>query len=272
MECVNDNAVVNICGVKVDAVNMQSAQERILDAVKHEQKGYVCVTGAHGVLESNKDESLRLIHNQSLLTVPDGMPNVWIGRMRGHKGMGRVYGPDLMLELCRESVQKKKTHFFYGATPDTLRKLTDNLGVLFPGIGIAGTYAPPFRDLTDHEERELELLIAECKPDFFWVGLSTPKQERFMADHCGGKGADLNCGVMLGVGAAFDFHAGNITDAPKWMKSAGLQWLHRLCCEPRRLWRRYLYIVPMFIWLNLLQMVKAENFDLIFKSSGKDGE
>lgn len=495
---------VNVLGVGVNATSLDKAVAQLIEARERGESGYVCVTGAHGIMESQRDESLRQIHNRSIMTVPDGMPTVWMGREYGFVKMSRVYGPDLMLAVCEataalnqqsaerevhsernghqkhEEPQKgdslaarerpeslgvcdidhkkgvsgenvfgeahenherhelhesgdgdsfynrsagslertaeevrgecpevrdqrsgvslengcgdcrspapargaipenkkiktgsyfsglmnrlavsfssfrvfrvfrgknsnslykpssirggcffspavvkdessdlspsrsalqagsrpptsgKKclTHFLYGATEETLCKLKANLEERFPGIQIVGTYAPPFRPLTDDEERELQQTVAECKPDFFWVGLSTPKQERFMAmydprnlnltkavrsatlDHCSLMGDEeclttnnqqlitdsaikripLDCGILLGVGAAFDIHAGNVKDTPKWIQNAGLQWLHRLCKEPRRLWRRYLWIVPGFLWLAFLQVMGLRRF------------
>ncbi|MEE9368093.1 MAG: WecB/TagA/CpsF family glycosyltransferase [Pontiella sp.] len=353
----------NVLGVGVSALDMDEAVELLLDARKKDRSGYICVTGVHGVIESQRDPELKAIHNRSFLTVPDGMPTVWMGREQGFVHMGRVYGPDLMLNIFEKtsalnqrkedrgwksedrgqrtdvsdhksgvisdlgsptSDKKHLTHFLYGATEETLRKLKTNLEARFPGVQIVGTYAPPFRPLNDAEEEELRKLVAECKPDFFWVGLSTPKQERFMYAHSaslkieglgprtevgrrtqseagatrrqqsgnsedGGQrtevkgqrakvsgqqsGSDLrpptsdcckfplDAGIMLGVGAAFPIHAGLQKDSPEWIKNSGLQWLHRLCQEPRRLWRRYLYIVPTFLWLAAIQLLGIKKYD-----------
>jgi N-acetylglucosaminyldiphosphoundecaprenol N-acetyl-beta-D-mannosaminyltransferase len=255
---------INILGTGVSTVNMDSAVEHIFDSVESSAGGYVCVTGAHGILESQKDSNLRRVHNNSLLTVPDGMPNVWLGKLRGVSDMGRVYGPDLMLEVCRRSVGACRTHFMFGATNQTLQKLKFNLEEKFPGIRIVGMYSPPFRPLTSIEESELQRRVADCAPDFFWVGLSTPKQELFMAAHSPLAQANkfpLDAKIMFGVGAAFDFHAGNMKDAPQWVKNIGMQWFHRLCSEPKRLWRRYGYIVPAFIWFNVLQFLRFKRYE-----------
>lgn len=300
---------VNVLGVGINATSMTDAVSNLL-RLRHEgAQGYVCVTSVHGVMESQRDEMLRQIHNRSLMTVPDGMPTVWMGREYGFVKMGRVYGPDLMLALCAAtsgvdscslSVDKESpttqyptnsspektsfTHFLYGATEETLRKLKANLEVKFPGIRIVGAYAPPFRPLSEDEEIDLQQKVVACKPDFFWVGLSTPKQEKFMAAHChefqqsavSSQRSDtdlrspisdlckfsLEAGIMLGVGAAFDIHARNYKDAPDWIKNSGLQWFYRLCKEPQRLWRRYLYIVPGFIWLSFLQVMGVRKWTL----------
>jgi N-acetylglucosaminyldiphosphoundecaprenol N-acetyl-beta-D-mannosaminyltransferase len=188
--------------------------------------------------------------------------------------MGRVYGPDMMAEVCARSVETGETHFLFGATDKTLEKLKESLERRFKGIRIVGTYSPPFRPLTEGEEQDLQQKVSGCKPDFFWVGLSTPKQEKFMAGHCskekGGK-YPLDTGVMVGVGAAFDFHAGNMKDAPQWIKNIGMQWFYRLCSEPRRLWKRYGYIVPAFMWFNALQYFKCRKYNLTDNSQGDFG-
>jgi N-acetylglucosaminyldiphosphoundecaprenol N-acetyl-beta-D-mannosaminyltransferase len=218
------------------------------------------VTGAHGVIESQYDDELRRIHNDSHLTLPDGMPTVWMGMEQGYVDMGRVYGPDLMLEIMKETCSlgayPSLTHFLFGATEDILTKMKQNFEVKFPHINIVGMYAPPFRALNDDEEHELSMLVQKSKPDFFWVGLSTPKQEKFMAAHAN----NANFGMMLGVGAAFPIHAGLQKDAPNWIKNSGFHWLYRLCQEPRRLWRRYLEIVPTFLWLAFLQLLGLKRY------------
>jgi N-acetylglucosaminyldiphosphoundecaprenol N-acetyl-beta-D-mannosaminyltransferase len=268
------NARVNILGVGVTAGDMESAIEFLLNARSNGARGYVCVTSVHGVIESQRDSDLLAIHNRSLMTVPDGMPLVWMGREQGFVHMGRVYGPDLMKNVVKASAHhnhsiegqlkhRQLTHFLYGATPQTLEKLKANLEKAYPGVQITGTYAPPFRPLNEDEEVELRNLVAACKPDFLWVGLSTPKQERFMAAHTYGAEHELDCGIMLGVGAAFDIHAGDLKDAPGWVKGSGLQWLYRLCQEPRRLWRRYLDIVPNFLFLTALQLLGVRKYNTL---------
>lgn len=244
----------NVLGVGVHAINMARAVELIDAAVQDGRKGYVCVTGVHGVMEAQRDAALKAILNRAFLTVPDGMPTVWVGKWQGFHSMGRVYGPDLMLEICRLSVARGDTHFLYGGKPGTVERLKAELVKRLPGLQVVGTFTPPFRDLDPAEEAELLSTVAKCKPDFFWVGLSTPKQERFMARYLD----RLDTALMLGVGAAFDVHTGGIRDAPDWVKRAGLQWLHRLCQEPQRLWRRYLINNPKFIWHILLQHAGLE--------------
>ena len=248
----------NVLGIGVDAVDMKAATENILSALAADRKGYVCVTGVHGVIESQTNSDLKKIINESLLTTPDGMPTVWVGRAQGHKRMRRVYGPDLMLEVCAASVEKGYRHFFYGGNVGVAEQLADTLAERFPGINIAGTYTPPFRALDAAEETRLRAMVRLAKPDIFWVGLSTPKQERFMAEFIG----KLDVKIMLGVGAAFDVHTGKMRDSPDWIKNLGMQWLHRLVQEPRRLGRRYGVIVPTFIYKTALQLAGAKKYRL----------
>jgi N-acetylglucosaminyldiphosphoundecaprenol N-acetyl-beta-D-mannosaminyltransferase len=196
---------------------------------------YVCVTGVHGVMESQQDPTLRSIHNRAGLVTPDGMPLVWISRLRGHRRVERVYGPDLMLACCEASVAKGYRHYLYGSAAGVPDRLAERLQARYPGLTIAGTCSPPFRELTAPEEQAMIDQINEAKPDIVWVGLSTPKQERWMARYVG----RISAPVLIGVGAAFDMHAGIKKQAPPWMQRSGLEWLFRLGAEPRRLWRRY---------------------------------
>jgi N-acetylglucosaminyldiphosphoundecaprenol N-acetyl-beta-D-mannosaminyltransferase len=234
---------VNVLGVGVHAINMRQALAVFQSALEGRRKGYVCVTGVHGIMEAQKNPEFRAILNRSLLTTPDGVPTVWVGRWRGYSQMRRVFGPDLMLEVCAMSVGKGYTHFLYGGADGVAEQLKASLQRRFPGLRIVGAYTPPFRPLNDTEKEDLCTRVSTVKPDIFWVGLSTPKQERFMSEYL----PQLDTRVMVGVGAAFDVHTGRIQDAPAWMKSSGLQWLHRLGQEPRRLWKRYLYNNPRFV-------------------------
>ena len=258
-----DIARTNVLGIGVSAINMSQAVNILLEARANKVNGYICITGAHGIIESQRDNDLKYIHNNSFLTVPDGEPTVWMGKEQGYRKMSRVYGPDLMLNVLKASTSNnyntKFTHFFYGSTREVLDQMVINVGNYFPNIEIVGIYAPPFRDLDANEENELAKIVEELKPDFFWVGLSTPKQEKFMAAHS----TNPNFGLMLGVGAAFPIHAGLQKDAPEWIKSSGFHWLYRLLQEPRRLWRRYLDIVPSFLWLAFLQLFGIKKFNYI---------
>ncbi len=250
---------VNVLGVGLSVINLNSALAAISNALAKKNKGYVCVTGVHGVMESQGDPALRGILNHAFLNTPDGMPMVWAGKLRGFREMDRVYGPDLMHLVCDWSRQKNYTHFLYGGADGVAPELRRRLEEKFPGLNITGTYTPPFRALTAGEEAELIRTVGALKPDILWVGLSTPKQERFMAQY----GPKLAATLMFGVGAAFDFHAGRVRQAPRWMQRSGLEWLFRLGCEPKRLWKRYLKNNPVFAWRIFWQFTGLKKYDLV---------
>jgi len=249
---------VNVLGVGLSAINLDSALAAVGAALAEKTKGYVCVTGVHGVMEAQTDEALRRILNRAFLNTPDGMPMVWAGKLRRFRDMDRVYGPDLMNLICDWSRAKNVTHFFYGGADGVAQELKRRLEEKFPGLKIVGTYTPPFRPLLAIEEAELIRTVAALKPDIIWVGLSTPKQEKFMAQYW----RKLDATLMFGVGAAFDFHAGRVRQAPRWMQRSGLEWLFRLCCEPKRLWKRYLKNNPVFAWKILCQFAGLKKYPL----------
>jgi N-acetylglucosaminyldiphosphoundecaprenol N-acetyl-beta-D-mannosaminyltransferase len=182
---------------------------------------------------------------EGALAVPDGQPLVWAMRALGHPQASRVYGPDLMLAVFDAARRRHRRHFLYGSTPETLAKLEANLGARFPGTEIVGSYSPPFRPLEPAEEAEIARRINASGADIVWVGLSTPRQERWMA----AMRPRLDAPVLIGVGAAFDFHAGLKRQAPRAIQRSGLEWAFRLATEPTRLWRRYASIVPAFLVL-----------------------
>jgi N-acetylglucosaminyldiphosphoundecaprenol N-acetyl-beta-D-mannosaminyltransferase len=249
---------VNVLGVGVSVLNLPAALAALADAVAARRKGYVCVTGVHGVSEAQADPELRRIHNRAFLVTPDGMPMVWLGRLAGHRAMDRVYGPDLMTLVMRESPARGWRHFLYGGANGTAERLRSVLTEKFPGLIVAGTYEPPFRPLNETEQAALVAQVAAARPDFFWVGLSTTKQERFMAEYL----PRLDATVMLGVGAAFDILAGNIAQAPRWMQRSGLEWFYRLCREPRRLGPRYLVNNPLFALRIAAQLSGLRRYEL----------
>ena len=248
----------NILGVGISAIHLHEAVSRAQQIVREKGKAYICVTGVHGIMEALRDASFRQILNHSFLCTPDGMPTVWMGRLQGFRQMRRVYGPDFMLEMCRQSVGFGCRHFLYGGNSGVAERLRERLERLIPGISIVGTFTPPFRQLSPAEEDDLIADVAHAHPDIIWVGLSTPKQERFMARMI----HRLDTQLMVGVGAAFDIHAGLRADAPKWIKSSGLQWLHRLLQEPNRLWRRYFANNPRFVWNVALQLSGLRKFEI----------
>jgi len=247
----------NVLGVGVHAIDLARAVEVIADATATHTKGYVCATGVHGVMEAQRDPALREIFSGALMVVPDGMPTVWMGHWQGHREMQRVFGPDLMLTAMGRL--PGLSHFLYGGGDGVAERLAGCLRRFVPGVQIAGTYTPPFRRLNAIEQEHLQQTIARLRPDIVWVGLSTPKQERFMAEYL----PRLDCTLMIGVGAAFDFHTGKLKDSPRWVKQLGLQWLHRLAQEPARLWKRYLVNNPQFVALAALQLAGVHRFDLL---------
>jgi N-acetylglucosaminyldiphosphoundecaprenol N-acetyl-beta-D-mannosaminyltransferase len=247
---------INVLGVGISDINHATALELIREAIADGRKGYVTVTGVHGVSECQTDEELRRVHNESFLTTPDGMPMVWMGKLAGSQLIERVYGPDMMLNVLGEGIDRGWRHFFFGGGEGVAEKLKIRLEDRFPGVQIVGTFTPPFRPLNEAEESDLERRVAEAKPHCFWVGLSTPKQERFMARYL----PRLDTTLMFGVGAAFDFHAGLVPQAPRWMQQAGLEWLYRLAKEPKRLWKRYFKNNPLFIGRVLLQKIGLRRY------------
>ena len=248
----------NVLGVGMSAMDLSVATASVLDACQRRTKGYVCVTGVHGVTEAQKDEEFRTILNGAFLNTCDGMPLVWLGQSKVGKQAQRVYGPDLMLEVMRATQDGRFTHYFYGGAPGVADDLRAAMEKRFPGVRIVGTYCPPFRPLNPIEEDAFLADVDAKRPDMMWVGLSTPKQERFMAAYL----PRLECTLMFGVGAAFDFHTGRMEEAPRWMMRAGLQWFHRLCSDPKRLWKRYAVIVPTFLARIALQTSGLKKYPL----------
>ena len=248
-----DHSHADVLGVKVSAFNMETAVNATERWLAAGRCGYISVTGVHGVMEARKDPEFRKILNRACINLPDGMPMSWVGRIQGFSGMDRVFGPDFMASMCRLSLDRRYCHFFYGGQPGVADDLRQKLEARFPGLHIVGTYTPPFRDLAAEEEAELIRQVQVSKPHILWVGLSTPKQERFMSQYVD----RLNVPLLVGVGAAFDYHTGRLRDCPQWVKRAGLQWLHRLIQDPKRLWRRYLRNNPAFVWHITLQMLRS---------------
>jgi N-acetylglucosaminyldiphosphoundecaprenol N-acetyl-beta-D-mannosaminyltransferase len=235
----------------VSAVNMRTTLDTLDEWISRRAANYVCVTGVHGLMESHRTEAIRDMHNAAGLVVPDGMPLVWFSRLKGLRQVDRVYGPDLMLAVCERSLSRGYRHFFYGGAQGVGEQLACRLQSRFPGLEVAGIYSPPFRALEPDEDEEVVTKINKARPDIVWVGISTPKQEVWMAEHV----KRLHAPVLIGVGAAFDFHAGIKRQAPRWMMHAGLEWLFRMMSEPRRLGPRYLVNNPMFVGLLILQML-----------------
>jgi N-acetylglucosaminyldiphosphoundecaprenol N-acetyl-beta-D-mannosaminyltransferase len=236
--------VARVLGVDVDAIDMTNAIDRIRTLLFAAGTNYICVAGVHGVMEAQRSADLASAYTTAALTVPDGMPLVWVGHLQGQRSMQRVTGPDLMLEVFRRKEFAHLKHFLYGGDVGVAQQLEAVFKRRFPDACIVGAETPPFRELSPREETLLIDRVRTLNPDIIWIGLGCPRQELFMQRYS----KLLHTRVMVGVGAAFDYHTGRIRDSADWVKKAGLQWVHRLIQDPRRLWKRYLRNNPAFIW------------------------
>jgi len=238
-----------VLGIGVSAIDMAAAIRIVGQWIDHGERAYVCVTGVHGIMESQRNEALRRIHNDAGLVTPDGMPMAWLLRLGGHRGTDRVCGPELMPAMFIASQARGDRHFLYGSIPQTLESLRRQLLEVAPDARIVGVYSPPFRSLSADEDAAVVERINASGADIVWVGLSTPKQEFWMAAHRG----RLHASVLIGVGAAFDVTAGLRSRAPRFLRRSGLEWAYRVYQEPRRLWRRYFESNPRFFAMICLQ-------------------
>jgi N-acetylglucosaminyldiphosphoundecaprenol N-acetyl-beta-D-mannosaminyltransferase len=252
------NRRTNVLGVGVSLINMDMALERLSNWIKDEDRQYVSVCNVHSVMECRRDETLRHIVNAAGMTTPDGMPLVWLSRIAGHRYVSRVYGPDLMLAEMAASLPAGHSHFLYGGRDGVADRLAATLRSRFPGVRIAGTMTPPVGTADELCNPETASRINQAKPDIVWVGVSSPKQEYWMA--C--MRPLLQASVLIGVGAAFDFHTGTVRQAPRWMQRSGLEWLFRLVQEPSRLWRRYLIDNPWFLFELAQQKLHIRHYEL----------
>ena len=246
-----DKAQIPVCkimGVNIAAVNMEWLIDFTKKHIKQLSGNYICVSNVHTTVMSYDDSDYCAIQNGGILAIPDGGPLSSVGRKRGFSNMKRTTGPDYMKEILKISAEEGFRHYFYGSTEKTLDKLKRIIEKKYPGVQVAGMYSPPFRPLSKEEDEEIIRMINESQADFVWVGLGAPKQERWMHEHKG----RIN-GFMIGVGAAFDYEAGNIDRAPMWMQKANLEWLYRLLQEPKRLFRRYFYTNTKFIWNAMIR-------------------
>jgi N-acetylglucosaminyldiphosphoundecaprenol N-acetyl-beta-D-mannosaminyltransferase len=256
MKATEGNALVDVLGIHIAPIDMEGAVAVLAQALQQQIRGYVCLTGVHGIMEALRDPGLRPVYADSLLNLPDGIPTVWLGHWQGHKGMRQTTGPDLMIEMLRHPEFAGSTHFLYGGKPGIADELRHELERRFPAVRIIGTYTPPFRDFRDEEEQDFIDTIGRLRPDIVWVGISTPRQERFMQHML----PLLDVRLMFGVGAAFDFHTGRIKDSPAWVKQVGLQWFDRMLQDPKHLWKRYLRNNPAFLWHIVLQLTGLAHY------------
>lgn len=240
-----------LLGMNLDATTYRDATERICGWAERDGSRYVCVANVHQTMETYDSHEFRSVVNGADMVTPDGVPLVWALRALGVPGATRVYGPTLVLHLCEEAARRGIPVFLYGGTPESVAAFVSFLEGRFQGLKVAGAIAPPFRQPSPEEDEADTRQIAESGARITFVGLGCPKQERWMAAHKG-----RVPGVMVGVGAAFDFHSGRVKQAPRWLSELGLEWAFRLAVEPRRLWRRYARHNPRFVALFARQWVR----------------
>ena len=245
----------NLLGIRISVINLPQAVETIHCWIAQKEKEYVCVVPAHSVMDAYRQVELRPIFNKAGMCTPDGMGVVWALKLAGFRNIGRVYGPDLMRAVSEDSVAKGWSHFYYGSTPGVVGRLVEKMQTRFPGLQVAGTYCPPFRPLTPEEDTEVIEQINASGAEIVWVGIGSPRQEHWMAENR----EALNAPVLIGVGAAFDFHSGAKPQAPRWFQRSGLEWFYRFVHEPRRLWKRYI-LYPWFVVLVTAQLLGIIRF------------
>ncbi|SMB87750.1 glycosyl transferase, WecB/TagA/CpsF family [Hymenobacter roseosalivarius DSM 11622] len=243
---------VKVLDVPLFAGNIQDASSILRNEMRKEARHNYCIsaTGAHGLVTAHSDPNLKNILSSFYINLPDGMPTVWVGRMKGEKEMQRCYGPDFFAEMMQSTAHTPIRHFFCGGKEGVADELKAACASKFHNYNVVGTFCPPFRELSDQEFRELGEKITSLDINVVWVGISTPKQEKFAYQLA----RYTNVHFIVTVGAAFDFHIGKVVQAPGFMQKMGLEWFFRLCVEPKRLWKRYLQIVPLFVYYNILNL------------------
>lgn len=248
-----DVKTVRILGIRFARIKIEDALKVVEELIAKDRKSQVCVTNAYSLVLMQKNKEFKTMADSADLVVADGKPLIWISRLYRKPILERVSGSDLVYGLSKKSTQKRYKLFFLGSNPATLGKMVENLKKIFPSLRVAGVYSPPFKkQFSEREDEKMMALINRVKPDVLFVGLGAPKQERWIWEHKD----KLRVPVSIGVGAAFDFVAGTVKRAPKWMQKCGLEWLFRLCQEPRRLWKRYLIGNPVFLWLVGKELIK----------------
>ena len=251
-----DSKRVRVVSLCLNVSQYESAIESITSIVEAGEGGYICMSTVHMIMESYDDPAYGEKVNSANMVVSDGMPLVWILRWQGEREAGRIRANDLMIRLCEDAQNRGMSVGFYGGKQEVLDTIVERAKTDFPNLNIAYTHSPPFRQLTEEEDRAITDEINLTAPDILFVGLGCPKQEIWMAAH-----KKRLKTVMIGVGASFDFYAGNITECPQWLQNMGLEWLFRLSQEPRRLWKRYLILNPRFVWLAGLQLLGLKRFE-----------
>lgn len=242
---VNTLTTCNILGVNINVTNMYETVEYIKHNIKNLKGSYICVSNVHTTVMSYENEEYKRIQNSGIMALPDGKPLSIVSKRKGFKEAERVTGPDLMEEIFKISEENGYKHFFYGSTQEVLDTLKEKLINKYPNLKIEGLYSPPFRKLTEEEDKKIINLINNTNSDFIWIGLGAPKQETWMYEH-----KNKVNGLMIGVGAGFDYHADKIKRAPKWIQRFSLEWLYRLMQDPRRLFKRYIKTNLKFLYLH----------------------
>ena len=250
-DSANSRTTCSVIGTPIDVISWKDIITKITIWSAIRESRYICICNSHSVVTAKQNAKFNVVLKNADLSTPDGAPVAWSIRQAGHRHQSRINGPDLMWRYCESISDTNHSIYLYGGQPETLKKLTNKLSVAFPNLKIAGSYSPPFRNLSDQEDEAIVKDINESGAGVVWVSLGCPKQEIWMAEHKGRINA-----TMIGVGAAFDYHAGTINRAPIWMQKNGLEWFHRLCSEPRRLWKRYLITNTLFIVHTALSKIR----------------
>lgn len=245
---------VKILGNKIDCFkSYRVLYESILDNIRSCKtgEGYVTVNNVHTMIEGFRDPSYQEIINNSYLSIPDGKPLQIVGKLKGNKEISRLFGPSVMEKFIDWGRTDGISHFFFGSSEANLEKLKNAIEEKYPGTKIVGMVSPPFNAMSEWDNKKFIQIINEVRPDFIWIGLGAPKQERWMHDNY----KNIHAGLMFGIGAGFDYLAGNTKHAPVWMKNLALEWLYRLIQEPKRLWKRYLTTIPQFVFFASLELL-----------------
>jgi N-acetylglucosaminyldiphosphoundecaprenol N-acetyl-beta-D-mannosaminyltransferase len=245
-----------ILGIGISAVNMETATLQIMDWIRYQAREMVSVAAVHSIVDAQREAQSKLAMQNSGICVPDGMPLVWMLKLSGIKNVSRVFGPDLMLSVCDRMSAKNMSAYYYGGAQGVAEELALKMEETYSGIRTAGTYSPPYRELTELEENQIVEKINSTGADIIWVGLGSPKQEKWMYKFRN----QLTAPVLIGVGAAFDYNTGRIQRAPSWIQNSGLEWLFRLLQEPGRLWKRYMRNNPLFLFYIFCEKFGLKKF------------
>ena len=246
--------MTKVLNINLYDLGLHNAVQEVISKCQSIEKLNLCIsaTGAHGLITAYNDVKFKLVLDYFYMNLPDGMPGVWVGKLKGVKNMDRCYGPDFFMEVMIESSKKNIKHYFCGGKEGIAEQLQKECAKKFGDINIVGTFSPPFREMSEEELNNVAQTINSLDVDIVWIGLSTPKQERFAYR----LSKYTNVHFICTVGAAFDFHTGNVTQSPKFIQEIGMEWFFRLLMEPKRLYKRYFEIVPKFIYYNLIELLQ----------------